>query len=503
MFERADCKQKKNKLLSWFNIIILSSIFWLNGVNFAAANELLPQQRHILSRLSFGATSAEIEQINKVGTEAYIQSQLKPQTIEESSVLEKYLAQLNFINKKPIELQKEEIALNRKLRKSNPSAKQERKIRLKVRNLKLQTLNEATDAHLARAIYSNRQLQEVMVEFWFNHFNVDATKKAVRFWVNDYEEQLRTHALGNFADLLLATAQHPAMLMYLDNHTNTDPQSPAGKRSEQGLNENYARELMELHTLGVNGGYSQDDVIALARIFTGWGIDREGKRRGKEDGFFFFPNRHDRQDKTFLGYEIKGSGMEEGKQAIEILASHPATAHFVSYKLAQYFVADIPPESLVDYLTKQFSNSQGDIKIVLDALIHSPEFNDPQYASQKFKTPYQYLVSLVRMGEIEQPEIARVKGMIDQLSMPVFQCSTPNGYADTKSAWLNSQAVLRRTSFATAIAQGVLNRQSLVETQKLGQNLGEISTATKQVIDKTPDRLRTALMMGSPEAMYR
>jgi len=503
MLKQVNCKQKNNKLKSWFNIIILISIFWLCGVNFAAANESLSHQRHVLSRLSFGANSAEIEQINKSGIEAYIQSQLKPQTIEESPLLEDYLVRLDLINQKPVELQKKEISLYQKLRNSNPSAKQEQKIRKDVRNLKTQAMNEAMGAHLARAIYSNRQLQEVMVDFWFNHFNVDARKKAVRFWVNDYEEQIRTHALGNFADLLLATAQHPAMLMYLDNYTNTAPQSPAGKKNKQGLNENYARELMELHTLGVNDGYSQDDIISLARIFTGWGIDREGKQGDGQGGFFFFPRRHDRQDKVFLDYKIKGSGVEEGKQAIEILANHPATAHFISYKLAQYFVADIPPESLVNSLTKQFSNSRGNIKIVLDALIHSPEFNDPQYYGQKFKTPYQYLVSLVRMGEIEQPEIARVKGMIGQLSMPVYQCNTPDGYDNVESAWLNPDAILRRTSFATAISRGVLNRQNSVETQKIAQNLGEVSTTTKQIIDKTPDKLRAALMMGSPEAMYR
>jgi uncharacterized protein (DUF1800 family) len=492
----------RSKLASWFASIILSSIFWLSSLNDVGASESLDHQRHILSRLSFGATSAELEQVNQTGIEAYIQSQLEPQTISESSVVENYLAKFGSSHREPRELHKYDAALRKKLQNSKLSAEQQRKIRRDIRKLTIETINEAADAHLVRAIYSNRQLQEVMVDFWFNHFNVNAQKGAVKFWLNDYESLLRTHALGNFSDLLLATAKHPAMLIYLDNYMNTAPDSPAGKKNNKGLNENYAREVMELHTLGVEGGYSQDDAIALARIFTGWRIDRLGKR-GNKTGFFFDQNRHDRQDKMFLGQKISASGIQEGEQALKILAKHPATAHLISYQLAQYFVADRPPESLVNHLAKTFLDSQGNIQLVMDALIHSQEFNDPQYFGQKFKTPYQYLISLVRLGEIQEPNLKRLRGMLFQLSMPIFRCVTPDGYSNTQETWLNPQAMLQRTGLATAIANGVLNKNSLVEIQQLEQNLGAISSQTKQVIAASPVKLRTALMMGSPEAMHR
>ena len=502
MLVQIDCKKIKAKLQKWSGIVVLSSILWLSWTNFAVANESSALQRHILSRLTFGATSTEIEQINKLGSEAYIQAQLEPQTIKELPILEDYLASLDTVNREGIEMQKELVVLNRKRSRVKPSDKRWQQLTQKIRKLRSGALHEAMNAHLARAVYSERQLQEVMVDFWFNHFNVDAQKGEVKIWMNDYENQVRQFALGNFYDLLLATAKHPAMLVYLDNHKNTAPESPVGKKSEWGLNENYARELMELHTMGVDGGYTQDDVIALARIFTGWGIDRWGKK-GEKNGFFFFDNRHDNREKLFLGHKIVPNGMQEGERALDILVARPATARFISYKLAQYFVADEPPESLVNQLATEFSNSRGNIKLVMDTLIHSQEFNDPQYFERKFTTPYQYLVSLVRMGEIEQPNFKRIRGMLFQLSMPIYQCSTPNGYANTKSAWLNPQAILQRTSFATAISNGTLNQESEIVQSRLKQNLGEISVTTNKAIYKTRPFLKKALMMGSPEAMYR
>ena len=499
---RFSCRSVGKKLPKILVSMILSGIFWLNCSSYVNARELPLPQSHMLSRLSFGVTSADLAQVDRMGIEAHLQSQLRPQSIKESLILENYLAQLDSLNQDPIKLSQYAVALRSKLENAPPLSRQQEKIQLDIRKLNVRAMNEAADAHVARAIYSRRQLQEVMVDFWFNHFNVHGQKGAIRFWLNDYENQLRTHALGNFYDLLLATAQHPAMLMYLDNNNNIDPESPVGKKSNHGLNENYARELMELHTLGVDGGYSQDDVIALARIFTGWGMDRLDKQRNHA-GFFFYDNRHDHQDKVFLGHQIAANGVEEGQQALKILANHPATAHYLSYELAQYFVADEPPESLVNDLAKTFLETKGNIRLVMDALIHSQEFNDPQYYGQKFQTPYQYLISLVRMGEIQQPELRRLRGMLFQLSMPTYRCSTPDGYSNTQSAWLNPQAMLQRTSLATAIANGVLNKNSVVKTQQLEQNLGAMSPQTKQVIEQTPVRLRTALMMGSPEAMYR
>ncbi|MEM9507068.1 MAG: DUF1800 domain-containing protein [Cyanobacteria bacterium P01_E01_bin.35] len=484
--------------------LVLSLILWFSSANQVLAKNQLPSppQRHVLERLTFGVTSSEIEQLNQKGLETYIQSQLNPQQVAESSSLTSYLAKLDLINQKPIALQKKDSAYRQKRRNSQLSDRQNREIGRQIFKLNNRAVNQSLNAHLARAIYSNRQLQEVMVDFWFNHFNVYLRKGAIKLWINDYEEKIRTHALGNFRDLLEVTAKHPAMLIYLDNRKNTSPDSLVGQRRKLGLNENYARELMELHTLGIDGGYTQDDVIALARILTGWGVDHTGTK-GDKKGFFFHKNRHDQEDKLFLGQKITANGILEGEKALDILASHPATARFISYKLVQYFVADQPPASLVERLTQEFIDSQGNIKTLMNVLIHSQEFNDPQYYKQKFKTPYQYVISLVRMGEIKQPSFLRIRGMLEQLSMPLFQCLVPTGYKNTQAAWLNPQAMLQRTSLATAIANNKLNRDYRLKPQQLKRNLGNLSHNTKQVIAKSPPKLRSALIMGSPEAMYR
>ncbi len=494
----------RQKLHHWAFILICGSILWLGWVFQPEANSELSQPRimHILERISFGITSEQMQQVKANGIEAYIQSQLNPQLIPESPQLSKYLAKLDLINQEPTKLYKTLISNNKKLRNQKLTAQQQEKIKQQNKKLNTQTRQQATEARLARAIYSSRQLQEVMVDFWFNHFNVFAAKRGTSLWVNNYENDIRTNALGNFRDLLGVTASHPAMLLYLDNDLNTAPNSPGAKGQFKGLNENYARELMELHTLGVDGGYTQDDIVNLARIFTGWGVDRQGKK-GDKKGFFFNDNRHDRGEKVFLGHKITPSGVEEGKKALDILATHPATAHFISYKLAQYFVADRPPSSLVDLLSQKFLDSNGDIKAILDTLIHSQEFNDPKYYNQKFKTPYQYVISLARMGEIKQPNFKRIKGMLGQLSMPIYMCVPPTGYKNTQEAWLNPQAMLQRISLATAIANGTLNRDYSLEYQQLENNLGVISQQTKEVIAKTSPKLRSALILGSPEAMYR
>ncbi|MEL6786826.1 MAG: DUF1800 domain-containing protein [Cyanobacteria bacterium J06607_15] len=502
MLNQKDCRQIKNWLKNGLILIFLSVMLWTAQTDCVNASESLARQKHILSKLTFGITSYEREQVEQMGIEAYIQSQLKPQSLTESAKVKQQLSQLSTANKTSRQLQQYDFALRKKVRNQQLAAAEERKIRRAIRKFNSKVDDESVDAHLARAIYSHRQLQEVMVDFWFNHFNVNSLKGSVKLWINDYEDQIRSHALGNFSDLLLATAQHPAMLIYLDNKNNTAPESPAGKKHGHGLNENYAREVMELHTLGVEGGYSQDDIISLARIFTGWGIDARGSK-GNENGFIFHQHRHDQQDKVFLGHRIAANGVKEGEQALQILANHPATAQHISYKLAQYFVADNPPQSLVDRLAKSFLNSRGNIAIVLDTLIHSQEFNDPQYFGQKFKTPYQYLVSLVRMGEIKQPTFKRIRGMMFQLSMPIYRCPTPDGYDNTQATWLNPHAMLQRTSLATAISNGVLNKDNLIEIQQLEQNMGAMSASTKEVLLKTHPRLRVALMLGSPEAMYR
>ena len=363
-----------------------------------------------------------------------------------------------------------------------------------------------------------------------------------------YEEAaIRPNALGHFRQLLEATAQHPAMLYYLDNWQNTAPNSPGARGKFQGLNENYARELMELHTLGVEGGYTQQDVISLARTLTGWGFRRPGRLAAGGYEFYFDPKRHDFGDKVFLGQTIKGSGIDEGEKALDISARSPITAHHISYQLAQYFVADQPPPALVDRLTQRFQATDGDIREVLNTLFHSSEFNDPKYYSVKFKTPYQYVVSTVRATGVKVNNFRPLSGMLEQLGMPLYGCLTPDGYKNTQDAWLNPDAMTRRLSFATALASGRMRlNQSLTETAmanpslskadtlpsdrfnptdgttmvnpvggnlpskpqpvdalQLANTLGNhFSSQTESAIATSPLQLRAALILGSPEFMH-
>ncbi len=490
----------KQKLKYLLLLPILGILLWFGLVSQQQADSLVDESQvlHTLNRLSFGATAEQIDRVKSTGIEAYIQAQLSPESIPNSPKLEKQLAKLDKLDLSTQELFQRYL-LNPQKRAKLSSQEQE-----KIKKGRRTVYQQAIESHLSRAIYSPHQLQEVMTNFWFNHFNVFARKGFGDLLVGNYENQIRNHALGNFRDLLGATAKHPAMLLYLDNRLNTAPNSPAGQRNQTGLNENYARELLELHTLGVDGGYTQEDVIALARILTGWGIIGRQARRAGDNGFFFYERRHDFGDKVFLGKTIKGKGAAEVEEALDILTAHPATAHFISYKLAQYFVADRPPNSLVDKLASTFQETDGDITTVLDNLFHSAEFNDPQYYRQKFKTPQQYIFSLVRAADIENPNYNRLRGMLSRLGMPVFLCPTPDGYAQTQDAWLNPEAMLNRVSLATAIANGALDKEDSIDLNTIKASLdNNLSAETKEALAKTPPRLRAALLLGSPEMMYR
>jgi uncharacterized protein (DUF1800 family) len=332
------------------------------------------------------------------------------------------------------------------------------------------------------------------------------------------------------------------MLFYLDNWENTAPGSPGARGQFKGLNENYARELMELHTLGVEGGYTQTDVITLAKVLTGWGFRRPGQlQQGRAmsysgvqnpvqgNGFFFDANRHDFSPKVFLGRSLRGSGQNEGEEALDILSRHPSTARFISYKLSQYFVADDPPKALVDRLAKRFLETDGDIRRVLDTLFHSPEFWDEQYFGQKFKTPYEYVISSVRAAGVPLTNTRPLRGIIGLLGMPFYGCLTPDGYKNTQAAWLNPNAMSQRLNFAVGLASGrlPLNQEpvnsmermagtppSPIESQSspitplaphdLIATLGNaISTETKSTVEAGQPQLRAALVLGSPDFMRR
>ena len=328
---------------------------------------------HFLNRTSFGPTRDEVQKVNRLGIRAYLEEQLHPERISDTLVREK-LAGLKTMR-----------LSSRELIELYPPVKQQAGQQEMMGQQQMQgprtVILELQQARLLRSIYSQRQLYEIMVDFWSNHFNVFSAKGADRWLTTAYDrDTIRPHALGRFRDLLLATAQSPAMLFYLDNWLSANPNGPAARMGgpnnrRRGLNENYARELMELHTLGVDGGYTQRDVQEVARCLTGWTIRQP---RGEGD-FYFEPQIHDSGEKTVLGTRIPpGGGMEDGLHVIDLLSRHPSTARFVALKLARRFIADDPPPSIVNKAAEAFSNSAGDIPTVLRTLIDAPEFFSPR-----------------------------------------------------------------------------------------------------------------------------
>jgi Protein of unknown function (DUF1800) len=316
---------------------------------------------------------------------------------------------------------------------------------------------ELQQAKVVRATFSERQLQEVMTDFWINHFNVYLNKsnQAPIYTVSYERDVIRPRALGKFRDLLVSTAQSPAMLNYLDNWLSIGPHSVVAEKNknQSGLNENYGRELMELHTLGVDGGYTQNDVTELARVLTGWTIAQP------EDGgqFQFDPKRHEPGNKTVLKQIIYDSGQQEGMHVLDMFAHSASTAHFVSKKLAERFVADNPPESLLKKMAATFQDSDGDIREVLRTLFKSPEFWSPQYENNKLKTPLEFLVSVLRTSgtEMDAPDV--VTQTLAQMGMQPYGQAVPTGYSMMAETWETEGALLARINFVTALTQGKLN----------------------------------------------
>jgi uncharacterized protein (DUF1800 family) len=330
---------------------------------------------------------------------------------------------------------------------------QEREILRALANPQGVVTAELQQAKIMRAVYSQRQLLEVMTDFWVNHFNVFIFKDRCPYYTTSYERDvIRPHALGKFYDLLLATAQSPAMLMYLDNWLSVGPHSPAGKNGQNGLNENYGREVMELHTLGVDGGYSQSDVTELARVLTGWTIadpDDGGK-------FLFDPKRHEPGIKTVVGHQFYEAGSDEGVRALDMLAHSAATAHFISKCLATRFVSDDPPESLVQRMAATFQSSDGDIREVLRTMFHSPEFWSPKAYRSKLKTPFEFVVSAVRASGTTVVAADAMLATLNQMGMPPYGMLVPTGYSVKRQTWETEGDVLARINFATALTQGKL-----------------------------------------------
>ena len=444
---------------------------------------------HVLNRIGFGPRPGDIEQVRATGLQAYIDQQLRPEGIPDGSI-EARLAGLVTLGLSSREISEQfaqpamEARRERQRAAANQAQPQAEPSRMP--NAMQQQANrpmvELGAQKVLRAAYSERQLQEVLTDFWFNHFNVDARKGQVRFMLTEYErDAIRPHVLGSFRDLLEASAKSPAMLFYLDNWMSASPvpaqdqqiqprraqprrgavqprrmplpPTPAPQvnpqRMPRGLNENYGRELMELHTLGVDGGYTQKDVTEVARALTGWTI--QNPRMG--GGYVFNPRVHDRGEKIVLGHVIKaGGGEEDGERVLDILATHPSTARFISTKLARRFVSDTPPLALVDRMAATFKRTDGDLREVMRTLLSSPEFLSPDAYRAKVKTPFEFVVSAVRASGTEAQDGTALVRATAQLGMPLYLCQPPTGYKDTADAWVNTGALVNRMNFALQLA---------------------------------------------------
>jgi uncharacterized protein (DUF1800 family) len=466
----------------------------VTGVSVGAAG--IPKDtaaiEHALNRVAYGPRPGDVERVQRIGLAAWIEQQLHPAAIDDSALK----ARLPEQPARPTDV-------------TDPMV---------LRQWGRQSVQALGSEKVIRAIYSERQLEEQLVDFWFNHFNVFAGKGRTSQWVVDYERTaIRPHVFGKFRDLLEATAKSPAMLFYLDNWLSADPEAaeqmqrrPAAARRpngagnpqqpqqqqqqaqqrRRGLNENYARELLELHTLGVDGGYTQKDIVEVARAFTGWTIAparlQQQQRPGlgrllagggavQEGEFIFTPRVHDTGEKIVLGQKIKaGGGIEDGERVLDIVARHPSTAHHIAYQLAQRFVADEPPKALVDRAAKKFRDTDGDLREVVRTIITSDEFFSPQARGAKVKTPLEFLASGMRatarevrdaslperLGGVPSGPPARTGAIpsrqllraLMEMGMPPYMCQPPTGYDNTADTWVSAGALVARMNIAQQIA---------------------------------------------------
>ena len=534
---------------------------------------------HVLNRLGFGARPGDVERVKAMGLENYINQQLNPEKITDSTA-ESKLADLSTLNMTTAELYGKYPQPGQLLRqlqargmipadaemksdapKNNPTQpagnpldneKNREAIQKYYRENGLQRperiVTELQASRILRAVYSERQLQEVMVDFWTNHFNVFANKGADRWLLPSYDrDTIRPYAMAKFSQLLEATAKSPAMLFYLDNFQSVSPDMDNGRRAilrpqqqRRGINENYARELMELHTLGVDGGYTLKDVQEVARCFTGWTIfqprggaaalnavmPRDGERRNERfrdamqrtAGTFFFNQRaHDDGEKLVLGHKIpSGGGMKDGLMVLDILAHQPATAKFIATKLVRHFVSDNPPPALVERVAATYKKSDGDIREMLKTIFFSKEFNSPEAYRVKIKRPFELVVSAIRTLGADTNGGPGTHQWIARMGEPLYGFQTPNGYSDAAESWVNTGGLLERMNFGLALASNRVQgtkvnlvnakgEQSKVLDEYLKTILaGDISASTrealaKQLTQSDPPTKVVGLILGTPE----
>src|SRR5438270_3684282 len=438
-------------------------------------------QLKVLNRVAWGANRSSAAEIARLGTGRWLDAQLHPSPAPLPPEFQARIDAMTISQRPFADLGAE---LERRRRALQTAAPEERKAERQALNEELQRLARETQTRmLLRALYSPNQLEEHLAWFWLNHFNVFQFKGPLRALIADYEERaIRPHALGRFRDLLGATARHPAMLIYLDNARNS-----AGR-----LNENYARELMELHTLGVEGGYSQRDVESLARVLTGWSIDLDSPGLAR-----FYPRRHDSSAKELLGRALKANGAAELDEALDLLARHPATARFVSRKLAVFFVADDPPPVLVERMAQTFLETDGEIPAVLRTMFASAEFRAS--LGTKFKDPLHYALSALRLALDDRPlpDAQPVIGALARLGEPLYARATPDGYPLTKADWASGGQLAARFEVARAIGNRVPGRI-------WDGPLGPLGAATREALARASTSPEwNLLLLSSPEFMHR
>jgi uncharacterized protein (DUF1800 family) len=458
---------------------------------------------HFLNRTSFGPTREAVQKVNRMGIPAYLEEQLHPERISDTPVEEKLagLKTMRLSSRELIELYPP----------PKQAAEQEMMGQQPMQGPRLVIL-ELQQARLLRAVYSQRQLYELMVDFWTNHFNIFAAKGADRWLATAYDrDTIRPHALSRFKDLVLATAQSPAMLFYLDNWLSAAPNSAAAKfapnNRRRGLNENYARELMELHTLGVDGGYTQKDIQEVARCFTGWTIHQPRA----EGTFYFEPRIHDSGEKMVLGTRIPpGGGMEDGLQVIDLLVRHPSTARFIALKLARRFISDDPPPSLVNKAADTFRRSEGDIPTVLRTLIDSPEFFSPETYQAKVKKPLEFVASSLRVTGAEVQMSHQLLRYLGRMGEPLFLAQPPTGYPDAGASWTSPDMLLTRMNFAIdLIANRIPGSRARIEPLADKDSLARLvapdalSAGTHSALAETEGRQAIALLLAAPEFQRR
>jgi uncharacterized protein (DUF1800 family) len=530
------------------------------------SQELLPDEQiqQALNRLTFGARPGDVEQVRSMGVDKWIDLQLHPERIDDAKT-DRLLAQYSVFNMKTSDIvrdynvvQQLQRQVKRTDAKDSTMNKAQTRQEILSQNPQLaeaarkaqQLTGEVQSAKLARAVTSDRQLDEVMVDFWENHFSVFAGKGQTRLFLAQYDHDvIRPSALGKFRDLLGAVAKSPAMLFFLDNWQSaadsTQPTlTPRGggrgglrpsiiarrpgrgglgglgggrqlppaarerlqnatpeereqimqrlqKQAKRGLNENYARELMELHTLGVDGGYTQKDVQEVARAWTGWTFNRQTGE------FLFNPAIHDAGEKTILGHKFPaGHGEEEGEQVLDLLARAPATAHFVTTKLARHFVSDEPPKALVDRCANTFTKTDGDIRETVKCVVTSQEFFSRSAYRAKVKTPFELVASALRAVNAQPDTTPRTAQIVARLGQPIFGRQTPDGWPDRGDAWMNTGAILNRINFGLSLAAGQVPSAQM-------QNWPQFTSLSTQPREQQVDGVVKAMLGGQVSSETR